>query len=313
MKKQTTRKQALLVGAVVYDALFELSSAIGDQIVVTNGKPGKQNLMFSANAKQVYFGGPSGNIAYGLAQQGYRPLLASVAGRDFGEYAAHLKKLGVQSRVVRTNGHTAMFYGVTDTKKEQLGIFQGNSYHQDLAKFPLSKLLTKTDWKNIGVGIFSPGTAQSSIRDLMHFRAETKKLLEKPLAIFDPGQMLAVDFTPELFAKAVQLSDILIVNDSEAHFMRTKLGFTHEKLWSLGLQSLVVTHGAEGSVLHTKDGTVKVQPTVAKKVIDPTGAGDAYRAGLISGILSGKTILQSMEIGSRLGARCVARFGGQTY
>ena len=95
--------------------------------------------------------------------------------------------------------------------------------------------------------------------------------------------------------------------------MRTVFKISHEKLWELGLNYFIVTHGERGSVLHTRDGIAEIMPQKAKKVVDPTGAGDAFRAGLIHGLLSGKSIPESMKIGARLGVRCVEKKGGQTY
>ena len=311
MQKKNITKKALLVGSVVYDALFDLTTPINDQIRIVDGKPGWQNLMFAAKSKQVYFGGPAGNIAYGLSLLKQKSILASVAGKDFVEYAAHLRHLSIDSRVVIIpQGHTATFYGMTDTNKQQMGVFQPNSYHAELPKFPVSKLVKKNDWKNISVGIFSPGTAASIIRDMKEFKMCAPK---NAIAIFDPGQMLAIDFTKKTFTEAVRHADMLIINETEAHFFKTKFNFSLEQLWKLGLKQCIVTLGSEGSVLHTPTDRVAIKAYKAKNVIDPTGAGDAYRAGLIHGILQGKSFPDAMDIGARLGAQCVACKGGQTY
>lgn len=312
MKKNLQKKgKALVYGSVVLDTIFDLTSSIRDQITFKDGKPDRQNLMFNALDKQVYFGGTAGNIAYGLGMLGDKPLVVSVAGQDFGVYAEHLKHSGAQSRIyIDEQGYTSMFYSMIDSGQEQIGVFQGNSYHANINTMPLSRFLKQKDWNDIRVAIFSSGTAKSIVAHAREFRKNARK---DALIIFDPGQMLAVDFDTTSIEQTVRVADILIVNKHEAEFLETKFGFSKSKLWELGLKYFIVTHRETGSMLHTPKGQIKVKAYRAKKFVDPTGAGDAYRAGLIHGLLEGKTIAQAMDVGARLGAKCVAYKGAQTY
>ncbi len=307
---KNTTKKALVCGSLVYDTLFEVLNPIRSQIQIENGRPSKQNLMFTGKAKQVYFGGMAGNISYGLGALGSSAIVASVAGKDFKEYSDHLTFSGAILRIhIDQNGYTPMYYGVTDPEKNQLGIFQPNCYYKHL-DIPLTKLLKNEDWKSINVGIFSPGNAKSILQHSTEFRSRTGK---NTFVIIDPGQMLAVDFTKPILSKILKNADMLILNDTEAHYLKTKLKVTHDNLWKFGLRYFIITKGEKGSDLHFKGGVVEVPAVKVKKVIDPTGAGDAYRAGLIHGILQGKTVAQSMIIASKLGAKCVGHIGGQTY
>ncbi len=302
--------KVLISGSLVFDTLFDLVNPIRDQIVIKDGKPGKQNLMFGANEKKVYFGGTAGNIAYGIASLKGKALVASVVGKDFGDYAKQLKKKGLESRIlVEKDGYTATYYGMSDPNKEQVGIFQGNAYYKHV-EMPISKLLKSSDWKDIGVAIFSPGTAKSITNHLKEFR---KKAPKNALAIFDPGQMLMVDFTENFLDVALSHADMLILNDTELSHLKKHFGFTLEKIFALGTKYVIETRGAEGSTLHEINKRTDIKALKVKKVVDPTGAGDAYRAGLMHGIISGKTLVESMRIGSRLGALCVQFPGGQTY
>ncbi len=277
------KSKILLVGAVVYD-------------VVEN---------------ETFFGGTSANISYGLSLLKEKPILASIAGKDFTVYAKHLKTRKIENRVaIIKNGKTAAFRGATNPHGLFTGNFSGESYHANLDAYPISKLLKKGDWKNIGIGVFSPGIGKSILRDMKEFRKHGNK---EALVIFDPGQSLATTFSVKMFTEAIRYADILVLNEPEAAFLKKKLGFTDKKLWAAGLKYFIITKAEKGSELRMQGAVVFIPAKKAKKVIDPIGAGDAYRAGLIHGLLSGKLITEAMNLGSKLGALCVAKKGGQTY
>lgn len=308
MKEQN--KKVLITGSLVFDTLFDLRNSIRDQIVVKDGKADKQNLMFGAKEKKIYFGGTAGNVAYGMGLLGGKAVVASIVGKDFGDYAKHLRKRGLEARIYTDkDSYTATFYGMSDPSREQIGIFQGNAYHKHVDTLPLSKLLKKSDWKDISIGIFSPGTAVSITRGLSEFR----KKCPASLAIFDPGQMLMIDFSEKLLQNAFKNSDMLILNDTELSHLKNHFGFTLEKIFSLGTKYVLETRGAEGSALHEANKKTEVKAFKIKKVLDPTGAGDAYRAGLIHGLLGGKTMAEAMKLGAKLGSLCVQTNGAQTY
>jgi len=304
-------KKVLISGSLVFDTLFELTTPIREQIVIKDGKAGKQNLMFNARDKEVYFGGTAGNIAYGSRLLGDSTIVASIVGRDFEEYAKHLKHGGAQVRLYRDEkSYTATYYSMTDPSSEQIGIFQGSAYHKHVEHVPLTRLLLASDWKSIGVGIFAAGTAKSIVKQLKEFR---KFAPEEALAIFDPGQMLMIDFTRELVCEALRNADILVLNDTEFLHLKKKFNITLEKIFEKGTKYIIETRGAAGSVLYIEEAEFAVKAFKVKKVVDPTGAGDAFRAGLIHGLLSGLSIPDAMRIGGKLGAACVQTNGGQTY
>jgi adenosine kinase len=288
-----------------------LNGTIRDAVSVKDGKAGKQNLMFTAHEKEEYFGGTAGNIAYGLGLLKVKPVVASVVGKDFGEYYSHLKHLGAELRILKDEkGYTATFYGMTDSIHEQIGIFQPNSYGKHIEGIPLSRLLKSGDWKDIRIAIFSAGTAKSIARHIKEFRNKASK---DAFVIFDPGQTLLATFTEKLLSDAIKNSDMIIVNDTEYNYLHNHFRFTLEKIWKGRTKYVIETKGADGSVLHESNKKTFVKSIKVKKVADPTGAGDAYRAGLISGMLSGKSLENSMQIGAKLGAACVKAEGGQTY
>lgn len=320
MQKSKTRStelkasNILVSGSLVYDTIFSLNGTIREQVQIENGLPSKQNLMFTGNAKEIYFGGTGGNIATGLAKLGLKPILVAVAGKDAFLYEEYLKKQGVVLRLKKNqDGFTATFYGLTDKNKEQIGIFQGGVSNTELPSLSLKKLLTQKELLDTKIAIFSPGTAESITKQILEFR----KINSKALVVFDPGQMLAIDFTEDTVEKSLRHSNIAIFNDTEFSILKNKFEFNLEKLFSLGLSFVIETKGQDGSVLYSiQNGKIKsnhIKTQKVKKVIDPTGAGDAFRAGLLYGISSGKSMTESMKIASKLGAKCVAKQGGQTY
>lgn len=314
MQKKSKASQILVSGSLVFDTIFELGSAIKNQVSIENGKPGKQNLMFTAKEKEIYFGGTAGNICYGLGLLKQDSFVFSSVGKDFASYDVWLKNNRAEFRgKTDNNGYTATFFGMTDTDKDQLGIFQGGSYNKHINSLSLKENFTSKELAEIKCAIFSPGTAKSISKQI----AEFKKNNQDAFTIFDPGQMLAIDFTKELLEKSLKSADILILNDTEFEYLKKNFEFDIEKIFTLGISYIIVTLGADGSILYEKEDEsireTKIKSPKVKKVLDPTGAGDAYRAGIIYGIVNNLDIKESMVLASKLGAECVKHRGGQTY
>lgn len=304
----------LVSGSLVFDTIFELGSAIKDQVSIQNGMAGKQNLMFTAKEKEIYFGGTAGNICYGLGLLNQNSFALSSVGKDFASYSVWLKNSRAEFRgKTESGGYTATFFGMTDTDKDQLGIFQGGAYNKHVNSLSLTNNFSNPELKQIKCAIFSPGTAKSITKQLIEF----KKINSEAFTIFDPGQMLAIDFTKELLEKSLKNSDILILNDTEFLCLKNDFGYDLDQIFKFGVTYIIETKGSDGSILYEKENNIiketRVKTPKVKKVLDPTGAGDAYRAGIIYGIVSDLDIVKSMTLASRLGALCVKQRGGQTY
>lgn len=301
----------LVSGSIVIDSLFDITSNIKDHINMKNGILGTQNFMFTATEKEEYWGGTGGNIAYGLAILGEKPILFSAVGKDFSpHFKNHLKEVGAELRVYEDEKRfTATFYALSDSEKQQIGIFQPGAYGKHIESIPLSKTLSPKDFSDIKIAIFSPGTAKSILSNMEEF----KKRNSDAKIIFDPGQALMASFTKPILEKALSLSDILIANEVEMNQIKNKFGITFEHIFKLGIHSVIETLGENGSVLHTANKRTKISTVKAKKVLDPTGAGDAFRAGLIHGMMQDLSLDEAMKIGAKMGAECVAYQGGQTY
>lgn len=305
------KSKIFVSGSVVFDTIFSLENPISEQVRVDNGTIGRQNLMFSAKERQVYFGGTGGNITYGLSLLKETPTLFSIAGKDFLEYQKHLDRCKINSKVVLdSNLHTATFYGMTDPNKEQIGIFQGGAYTKNILKTSLLKHISETEIKNLEVAILSAGTAKGILT-----QAKTLRKINKNVKIIlDPGQMLAVDFTKEILTACLKLSNLLILNENEYLILQNKFGIEKKDLWAFGIKELIVTLGEKGSEYFNFEGRhTIVSCKKVKKVLDPTGAGDAFRAGFILGIIKNMSIKDSLILGNKMGAECVKHLGSQTY
>jgi len=311
MPKNLKRKDKILVsGSLGIDSIFGLGGTINSAIHFSGKKLGKQNMMFFGKDKKECFGGTAGNIAYGLGLMKERPIVVSAAGKDFGPFKDHLKRFADLRVVEDKDNYTAVCYMMTDDIGEQIGIFQPNAYGIHSEKLSLKKQLTNKDWKDIGIAIFSPGAATNMVSQMKEFRKAGRP---EAMVIFDPGQIMLISFTWKLLEEAFRLSDMCIVNDFEFKMLRERFGFSVQDIFKLGVTFVIETQGAKGSTLYEPDKTTHVAAVRAKKVVDPTGAGDAFRAGLISGLNSGMSMVKSMARGAKLGALSIEHQGGQTY
>lgn len=307
----SARRRALVVGSVAFDVIFDIHGKIQDEILIDNGKLGRQNLMFTAKKKKHYFGGTGANISYGLGRLGGKPFLFSAAGKDFrGDFQGHLKHAGVDLRVVvKKSGWTATFYGMSDSESQQIGVYQPNAY-EEIDTLSLSQTLSEKDFSQIAVAIFSAGTGKSIYRHMKELR---DKLGKNVIIIFDPGQVISVFYDKKLLEQTLRLSDIFIGNEIEFKQLESILGYDCAKLLSRGLRAVIQTKGEKGSVIYEQNHTTHIKAVKAKKIVETTGAGDAYRAGLVHALLKGFSLKHSCEFGSYVGAQSVESYGAQTY
>jgi len=305
------KKRALVVGSVAFDILFDIHGRIQDEILIQNGKLGRQNLMFTAKEKKQFFGGTAGNISYGLGLLKTKPLLFSVVGKDFdAEYAPHLKKTGVETRMVKAKeGFCATFYGMNDKLGQQIGVYQPNAYTQ-ADTTSLFSSLTKKELTDVTIAIFSAGTEKSIYKNM----SELRKLRGDAVQIiFDPGQVLSIFYDKKSLERTLALADICIGNEVEIEQLQSILGYKIERILEGRISAVIRTLGAKGSFAYTKENTLTIKPIKPKRVVETTGAGDAYRAGLIAGLLQGKTLEVSCALGAKMGSRSVETLGAQTY
>jgi adenosine kinase len=306
------RKKALIVGSIVFDVIFAVHGNIKNELHLKDGDIQKISMMFTAKNKEQYYGGTAGNIAYGLGMLGEKPLLHGVVGKDFDHsYKKHLEDNNVDMRILTDNeGYTATFYGISDEEYQQIGIFQPNAYYNHIEKLKLEDTLTEKDFEEIRYAIFSPGNGTSTRNHMLELR---KKLGNDVSMIFDPSQTLSILYDKDVLKECLSLSDIYIGNETELSQMQSMFGYSVEDLLKLGLTYVIETRGEEGSIVYSSENKKTINSIKPKRIIETTGAGDAFRAGMLYGLLNGLDIYKACEVAALSGARSVEEFGGQLY
>jgi adenosine kinase len=306
------RKQALIVGSVAFDIIFSVHNKFKEELLLKDGDIADISMMLTAQNKKVFYGGTGGNIAYGLGIQGESPYLFSVVGDDFNhDYKTHLEDHNVNLKLVTKSGeHTATFYGISDLIKNQIGIFQPNTHGDYMENISLSDALSQEDLDTIKIAIFSPGTGLSIKNHLKEFR---EKAGVEPLVILDPSQVLSIFFTQDLLKECIQMSNIFIGNETEIDQLQKILNLNLDQVLNLGLQYIIETKGSDGCVIHSLDNKITIDPVQATNFVEQTGAGDAFRSGLVKGLLQDLNIADACRIGNIMGSLNVEAEGGQNY
>lgn len=306
------KNNALIVGSVAYDVIFSINGDIRKELFLEKGKIGKVNMMFTANKKQKYYGGTAGNIAYGLGLLDQNPYVFSVVGKDFKQdYKNHLRDLGINLKIIeKENGYTATFYGISDEEFQQIGIWQPDVYGEFIEDVSLQDTLSVRDFENIQIAIFSPGTGPSTRNHILELR---KKNANKAKIIFDPSQSLSISYDKILLTECLSLADIMIGNQTEIQQLKSLFSLNLQDLFDLGISYIIETLGEEGSIIHEESGSKRIGVYRPDRVIETTGAGDAFRSGLIYGLTNDFDIYKSTQIGSYMGAKSVEEMAGQMY
>ncbi len=257
------------------------------------------NVSFHVPTLRKNFGGCAGNIAYGLRLLGETPLVLASVGNDFGEYAAWLDQHGISRRFIRTYEDllTAQAFITTDLDDNQITAFHSGAMERaaDLRVADVAEAIT--------LGIVSPNVKQAMLdvaRDLKARGVPT---------VIDPGQQLPNLSRDELLA-LLDGAALYVVNDYEWALTQTRTGLPESELVRLA-GAAVVTLGEKGSQILRPGERLDVPPVRAERVVDPTGCGDAYRAGFLHGLSRGLPLETAGRIGSLLGALKVEQPGPQ--
>ena len=294
----TNNKKILVSGSIVYDRIMDFPGLFADHILPDQTHI--LNVSFTLERTDESFGGTAGNIAYNLALLKEPAVLLGLVGHDFTRYGQWLKKNKIDFSLVKQSKKeaTASAYIMTDKADNQIsGFYPGP---MDVEYCSLVKKI-----KNPSLAIVSPDFKP---RMIAYVRLYKEMGLDY---IFDPGQQIT-SFTASELHRVIKGSKILIGNDYEIKLILDKLNLAHDKLEKL-VDILVITKGADGSEIHSKDGQINIKPVKVKKVIDPTGAGDAYRAGLIKGLVSGASLEKSAQLASTIAAYAVEQQGTQAH
>jgi len=263
-------KNILVSGSLVYDKIFVYPGYFKDSII--SKKINCLALTFHAQRIDEYFGGTAGNIAYNLSLLNERPTILSTVGEDYILYKKWLVKNKVDISQIREikNKKTALFYVITDKAGSQIASYFDGALAVNRGK--LNEKLLKNS-----IAIISPGNQQ----DMYDYaRLYQKKGVKY---IFDPGQELT-RMPMKILKTGVGGAEILIANDYEISLILKKLGWTKKRLIDK-VKILIITKGVKGSEIYYNNKVYRIAAVKSKKIIDPVGAGDAYRAGLIKGLI----------------------------
>lgn len=289
----------IITGSLAYDRIMDFPEDFSDHILPD--KIDDLNICFQVNGMKEKFGGTAGNIAYALKMMGEKPVISSAIGRDYHNYFKWLKDNGINTEKISIieDEFTAGAYITTDNSDNQITCFNpGAMGHSSELNFD------ELDPKDT-ILIVSPG----NLEDMVNYPLRCKK---KGISyIFDPGQSLPM-LSAENLDQVINGCKILICNDYELNLIMNKTGFSKEDLLEKA-ESIIVTLGEAGSRILTSDGVVEIPSFTAKKVEDPTGAGDSYRGGLLSGLVNGKDLAQSATMGSVCASFAVESYGTQDY
>ena len=291
-------KKALICGSVAFDTIMVFEDRFKNHILPD--KIHMLNVSFLVPQMRREYGGCAGNIAYNLKLLGDVGYPMATVGRDFGLYADWMRKTGVPADYVQVieSEHTAQGFVTTDLDNNQIWAFHPGA----MQKSHLNTVPVRSD---IAIGIVAPDGRDGMIQHANQFSEAGIPF------IFDPGQGLPM-FDGKDLKRFVEQATWVAVNDYEWQMIQQKTGWTESDVTQLA-EALIVTRGPEGSVIHTKGGPIEIPCAKPKAVVDPTGCGDAYRAGLIHGLLHGLDWKTTGRIASLMGAIKIEALGTQNH
>ena len=290
--------QTLICGSIAFDTIMVFQDQFKNHILPDQIH--KLSVAFFVPEMRKEFGGTAGNIAYNLQLLEGEPLIMATVGEDFGNYQAWMDENKLSNQHIKTipNTFTAQAFITTDLDDNQITAFHPGAMME-------SHQNSVNDAKDIDVAIIAPDG-----RDGMFQHAKECFDAKIPF-MFDPGQGLPM-FNGEELMHFIDMATYLAVNDYEAQVLQDKTGLTLDQI-AAKVDSLIVTLGAEGSHIYA-DGQRHVIPSVKPTaVVDPTGCGDAYRAGLLYGIVRKWDWLACGRLAATMGAIKIASRGGQNH
>ena len=288
----------LICGSIAYDTIMVFPGRFKEHILPEQLHI--LNVAFLVPDMRREFGGCAGNIAYNLQMLGGKPQIMATVGDDSQPYAYRLDKLQLSQNHVRqiAGTFTAQAFITTDLDDNQITAFHPGAMNHSQQNHVGAAA-------DVTLGIVAPDGREGMLQHAREFQAAGIPF------IFDPGQGLPMFNGDELLA-FVRMADYLTVNDYEAQLLQENTGQTLAAL-AQHVKALVVTLGAKGSLIHANGRQVEIPCAKPDAVIDPTGCGDAYRAGLLYGIASGMDWELTGRLASLLGAVKIAHRGGQNH
>jgi len=288
----------LICGSMAYDTIMVFQDQFKKHILPE--KIHMLNVAFLVPEMRREFGGCAGNIAYNMKLLGGDPLIMATVGDDFSTYALHLQKLEISQAHIRhvSGSYTGQAFITTDLDDNQI-----TAFHPGAMSF--SEQNKVADASRVSLGIVSPDGRTGMLEHARQFHDAGIPW------VFDPGQGMPMFGGDELL-HFVKLADYVTVNDYEAQLLQDKTGKKIAEL-AKGKRALIITRGGEGSTIYADGKEIAIPCAQATALLDPTGCGDAYRAGLLHGIQQGWDWETTGRLASLLGTIKIASRGGQNH
>lgn len=289
---------ALICGSMAYDNIMVFPGRFKEQILPDQIHI--LNVAFLVPEMRKEFGGCAGNIAYNLQLLGGSGYAMATVGRDFAAYSEWIQQQGIDSRFFREvpEALTAQAYITTDLDDNQITAFHpGAMDHSHMNHVPVNA--------DISIGMISPDGRQGMLDHASQFAAAGIPF------VFDPGQGLPM-FDGEELRTFIRQAKWVAVNDYEGRMLQDRTGWSVAEITS-HLDAFIVTRGASGSLIYTGSEELEIPAVTPQAVLDPTGCGDAYRAGVLYGLQRGFNWADTGRLAAVLGAVKIASRGTQNH
>jgi adenosine kinase len=289
---------ALISGSLAYDTVMVFNGRFKESILPD--KIHMLNVSFLVPGLRRNFGGCAGNIAYNAKLLGVDSYVIAAVGQDFDSYETWMRRHGLSLDYVRRipDMYTAQAYITTDLDDNQITAFHPGAMEKSgEIDFPKDAGIT--------IGLVGPDS-----RDAMIGRAQQLADAGVPF-VFDPGQGLPL-FGGQDLENFIDQAAWVVVNDYEGQLVQERTGLTPDAI-AARCKAYIVTRGGNGSTVHAEGRRIEIPPVKAAKVVDPTGCGDAYRAGLLYGLQRGLDWESTGRVASLMGSLKIAHAGTQTH
>lgn len=287
---------ALICGSLAYDTIMVFPDQFKNHILPD--KVHILNVSFLVPRMRREFGGCAGNIAYNLKLLGGEPIPMATVGQDFGPYREYFEGLDIRLDQVKVIDElfTPQAFITTDLDNNQITAFHPGAMMRSYENHV-------RDVTGVTFGIVSPDGRDGMLQNAKEFSEAGIPF------IFDPGQAMPL-FNGEELRNFVELADYVTVNDYESSLLQERTGWTEKEIAGK-VKAYIATRGPQGALIHADGKTHDIPPAHERRVTDPTGCGDAFRAGLIFGIEKGYDWLTIGRIGNLMGALKVEYPGTQ--
>jgi adenosine kinase len=292
-----------VTGSIATDYLMTFGGRVADQLLPDQLH--RLSLSFLADDLDRRRGGVAANIAFGMAQLGQRPVLVGAVGSDWADYESWLSRAGVDTSGVHVSElkNTARFFCTTDSDQCQIATFYPGAMSEarDIELAPIAKSVGGID-----LVVVSPNDPEAMLR-------HTRECRQEGLAfVADPSQQLS-SLEGEQIVELVEGAKLLITNDYEAALIESKTGWSSTDVLD-HVETRITTLGAKGCVIQRRgEADIEVPVVPEERKADPTGVGDAFRAGFLSAQAWGLDLERSAQVGTLLATYVLETVGTQEY